>query len=60
VPVQLIQRENVRGPLIVAADCNGVGIWKVAVEEVMLAMQPVQGPEGGNEVRVPVVPDVAR
>ena len=60
VPVQFIQRENARGPLIVAADCNGVGIWKLAGEAVMLAMQLVHVTRGGEGVRVPDVPDVAR
>jgi hypothetical protein len=60
LPVQLIQRENARGPLIVAGACKGVGSWKTAGEMVMLATQLVHVPEGGREVRVPDVPDVAR
>ena len=66
MPVQLTQSENVRGPLIVAGDCNGVGSSKVAAEVVTLVTQLEHVLEGGEEVRDPWYgrdpdgPDVAR
>jgi hypothetical protein len=59
LPVQLIQSENVRGPLIVAGDCNGVWSWKLCDELVMFAMQPGHMPKGAKNESVPGVPGVA-
>jgi hypothetical protein len=47
--------EKVRGPLIVAGDCNPVESWNAAGEVVMLATHVAQVPVGAKDVRGPGV-----